>query len=133
MQKIVVSLTSYPKRIEIVDKVIESLLKQRIPADEIILYLSIEEFPDKWNSLPERLLKLTTNGVFKIEWVEGNLKSHKKYFYALQNNKENIVITVDDDVIYSSLLISDFIYGHDKFPNAVLARRARIILKKIMR
>ena len=47
MQRIIISLTSYPARIHIVYKVIESLIKQKEKADEIILWLSILEFPNQ--------------------------------------------------------------------------------------
>lgn len=42
--RVIISLTSYPPRIKGVHKVIESLYRQTVLADEIILYLSNEEF-----------------------------------------------------------------------------------------
>ena len=129
MQKIVVALTSYPKRINIVEKVIESLCRQIMHADEIILYLCENEFPQKVKELPSELVRMIGRNGFKIEWVEENLKPHKKYFYALQNKRNDIVITVDDDVIYSETLISDLISSYKKFPMSVSARTARIMLR----
>lgn len=130
MENIVVSLTSYPKRIHMVYKVIESLWRQSIQADEILLYLSLDEFPQKENNLPSILAEMVGRNRFNIVWVEDNLKSHKKYYYALQWRADSIVITVDDDVIYSESLISDLLSYHNKFPQAVLARRVRVILKE---
>lgn len=127
MQKIVVALTSYPKRINIVHEVIESLWKQKVCADEIILYLCSMEFLNKEAELPKELLFMIGKNGFKIEWVEENLKSHKKYYYALQQYSENIVITVDDDVKYAETLISDLIENYQRFPNSISARRARMI------
>lgn len=129
MQKIVVALTSYPMRINGVYKVIKSLWTQKKCADEIILYLSTAEFPYKEADMPKELLSMLGKNGFRIEWVEGNLKSHKKYYYVLQNYQDDIVITVDDDVIYDRNMINDLLKSYEKFPNAVLARRARIILK----
>ncbi len=131
MQQIIVSLTSYPKRIDIVDKVIKSLWNQEICPDEIILYLSVIEFPQKEKDLPDKLVEMLGKRGFKIKWVEENLKSHKKYYYVLRdNNCKAIVITVDDDVIYSKTLISDLIYSYNKFPMAISARRTRIMLRE---
>lgn len=129
MNQIIISLTSYPARIQIVAQVIESLFKQTEQADEIILWLSMLEFPDKHKDLPEYLNDLIGKNGFRIEWVNENLKSHKKYFYALQDS-EDIVITVDDDVIYSDRMVSTLMDSYRKHPTAVSARNVHIITKK---
>lgn len=127
MQKIIVSLTSYPKRIAMVHKVIKSLFEQTWKADRIILYLSEEEFPQKEQNLPKRLTALLGQNGFSVIWVGGNLRSHKKYFYSLQEC-ENIVITIDDDVCYAKTMIEDLLTEHMKYPQAVLARNVHTIL-----
>lgn len=127
---IVVSLTSYPPRIGGVHRVIESLFKQTVQADKIILYLSLEEFPNAEENIPDTLRKLIGKKGFRIEWVKENLKSHKKYYYALQQYRQDIVITVDDDTAYAESMISDLISGYHRFPHAVSARRVRIILRQ---
>lgn len=129
MHKVVLSLTSYPARINTVNQVIESLLAQKERADEIILWLSIQEFPNKYSDIPDALRMLIGSGGFRIEWVNGNLKSHKKYFYALQKC-ENITITVDDDMRYSSLMVSTLMDSYRKYPHAVSARNVRMITKE---
>lgn len=129
MEKVIITLTSYPGRISKVCKVIESLWKQQVRAEKIILYLSQDEFPERENNLPKELLNMLGQNGFSIQWVEGNLKSHKKYYYALQIYRDNIVITVDDDVIYAKTLVSDLLSGYKKYPKAVSARRTRIITR----
>lgn len=129
-RKIIVSLTSYPPRIGGVHLVVDSLYKQTLQADEIVLYLSLEEFPSAEDNLPDTLRELIGKRGFKIVWVEGNLKSHKKYYYALQEYRDDIVITVDDDIIYAPSMISELFEGWKRFPYAVSARRTRIILRK---
>lgn len=128
--KIIVSFTSYPPRINSVHQVVESLYRQTVPADEIVLYLSLDEFPLEAASLPGKLKSLIGQGGFRIEWVHGNLKSHKKYYYALQEYKDAVVITVDDDKIYAETMIGDLIKSHERFPDAVSARAVRIMFKK---
>lgn len=130
MKNVVISLTSYPKRIHMVHKVIESLWKQAVCANEILLYLSLNEFPQMEEDIPPVLKGMIGKNGFDIVWVEDNLKSHKKYYYALQQKKNSVVITVDDDVIYSESLIRDLLSVHSIFPQAVLARRGRIILRE---
>ncbi len=129
MQKLVLSLTSYPARIHTVNQVIESLFKQKEQPDEIILWLSILEFPNRYNDIPEILKCLIGKNGFHIEWVNENIKSHKKYFYALQN-KENITITIDDDMCYSNLMVSTLMDSYRKHPHAISARNVHIITKR---
>lgn len=126
---LIVSLTSYPPRIDRVHRVVESLYQQTVQADAIILYLSLEEFPRAEDDLPDQLRVLIGKKGFKIEWVEDNLKSHKKYYYALQKYRDDTVITVDDDTVYAESMISDLVRGCRRFPHAISARRARIVLK----
>ena len=40
MMKIVVSLTTYPARIGTVNQVVESIMRQSLPPDQIVLWLS---------------------------------------------------------------------------------------------
>lgn len=128
--RIIVSFTSYPPRIDSVHEVVQSLQRQTVQADEIILFLSLDEFPKAETNLPEKLRRLIGQGGFRVEWVQGNLRSHKKYYYVLQNNKEAVVITVDDDKIYAETMLDDLIKSHKRFPNAVSARTVRIMLKR---
>lgn len=127
--KIIVSFTSYPPRINGVHKVVESLHRQTVSADEIVLYLSLDEFPNVEEDLPEVLRGMIGQKGFKIVWVQGNLKSHKKYYYALQEYRLAVLITVDDDTIYAETMISELIESYRRFPGAVSARKVRIILK----
>lgn len=128
--KIIVSFTSYPPRINSVHKVVESLCRQTVQADEIVLYLSLDEFPEADKNLPEALRNMIGRNRFRVAWVHGNLRSHKKYYYALQEYKDALVITVDDDKIYAQTMISELVESHMRFPDAVSARNVRIILKK---
>lgn len=129
--RITVSFTSYPSRINSVHKVVESLYRQTVQADEIVLYLSLNEFPNAESDIPETLRCLINQKGFKIAWVYGNLKSHKKYYYALREYRDTVVITVDDDKIYAETMIADLIKSYRRFPNAVSARNVRIIFKNV--
>lgn len=124
-QRIIVSMTSFSKRIGKVWIVIESLLRQSHKPDAIILWLSEDEFPDM-ASLPSRLLKLQKRGL-KIELRPGNLMSHKKYHYFLKEYPHDHLITVDDDIIYPSDFISSLLKYHQKYPDCIIARFAYLI------
>lgn len=116
----IVSLTSFPARIEDIWITIETILRQSFKPDKIILWLAEEQFPDK--KLPESLTKLTERGL-TIEYCE-DLRSHKKYYYAIQKFPEANIITVDDDVYYPGHFLRHLIDLHNSFPKAICANRA---------
>ncbi len=126
---IILSMTSYPKRIGSVSKVIERLFYQSIKASKILLWLSLCEFPEKEKNLPRELVDIEGKNGFEICWVEENLRSHKKYYHAFQKYKDYIIITVDDDICYSSTMVEELLNSYVQFPNAISARNVRIMLR----
>ena len=96
-QKIIVSLTSYPKRIDTIWLTITSLFKQSMKPDLIVLWLAKSQFKTL-DDLPDSLKRLQKYGL-KIKLCD-DLKSHKKYYYALKEFNEDIVILADDDMFY---------------------------------
>lgn len=127
MEKIIVSFTSYPKRIATVHKVLDSIMKQTILPDKIILYLSSSEFED-FEAMPD-FQEYEKHG-FEIHWVEENIKSHKKWFYAFQEYPNDIIITIDDDILYRNTALENLLKYHNRFPKAVIARRTHLITCK---
>lgn len=114
-KKIIVSLTSFPQRIKSAAIVISYILNQTCKPDEIVLYLAEEQFPN--HKLPSLLKKEMKYGV-KVEFCE-NLRSHKKYFYSMQQFPEDIIITIDDDFIYRSDLIEVLMNGYKNNPHCI--------------
>ena len=121
-ERVVVSLTTFQKRIGRVWIVIESILRQKCKPDMIILWLSKDEFPTL-ESLPKNLLKLQSRGL-RIELREGNLMSHKKYYYVLEEFPDDHLITIDDDIIYPTDFVGSLLDVHKIYPDCVLARFA---------
>jgi len=121
--KIIVSLTSYQPRFNKLHLCLETLLHQSFSPDKIILYLD-KDVKHTDLSLDTTILK--DRGI-EIVITDKCLKSHTKYFYAIQEYPEDIVITVDDDVYYSKDLILLLLKSFSKFPKAVSAIRTRKI------
>lgn len=107
MKKIIVSLTSFPERINQVRKVLDSILNNTLKPDLIVLVLSIDEFPNK--EIPKELTDLENEGKLKIKWVEGNEYPYKKLMYTLKDYPDDLIITVDDDVIYAPNIIQTLV------------------------
>jgi hypothetical protein len=121
--KVIVSLTSYPARLPYLHICIKSLLNQTYKPDKIILYLGEDT---KRENVTPQLWELCPFGL-EIVFCPGNLKSYKKYIYALQQYPDDIIITVDDDVIYNRKLIGSLMRSYAKHPGAVSAREGNRI------
>ena len=106
-KRIIISLTSWKKRICNVSMVIYSLMIQTIKPDSIELNLSIEEFPNKENDLPIELVKMNKNGMIIINWVEKNTGVFKKFIPVLQKyyGEDYYLFTIDDDWQYGTKYI----------------------------
>lgn len=122
---IIVSMTSWPKRINNVPKVVYSLLTNTVKPDKIICNLAIEEFPNKEKDLPEELLLLTENTCFEIYWVKRNTFVFKKFIPTLKRfyNSDYFLFTVDDDELYDKTYIETGINALKNNKAAVIACR----------
>jgi hypothetical protein len=127
MNKVIVSLTSYSARVNTVYKAIESILSQTMPPAAVILWLSPEEFPNKEKKLPRELLGLSRRGLI-IDWCK-NIKSYNKLIFSLQKYPDDIIITVDDDIIYHNELIRVLYETHIKYPRDIIAHRITRLYK----
>lgn len=124
-ERFVVSLTSFPARINTVHLCIETLLRQERKPKSIVLWLSLDQFSDK-RSLPKSLLSQEKRGL-KIVLREGDLRSHKKYFYAFEEYRDSLVLTVDDDVLYSSKLTEDLFRASTRNPGRIVGNQVKKI------
>lgn len=119
---VVVTMTSWKKRIDKVIETIESCNKQtRIP-DKIYLNLSIKEFPGKNKDIPDVIVKYEMNHRnFVINWVDGpNTKSFKKMFPILKYCRYNdIIITVDDDMILPNDFVESRLADFEKYGQSI--------------
>lgn len=121
--RIIVSLTTIPSRIKAVSVVVEIMLRQSLKPDKIVLYLGEEFFQNV--ELPKELIDLTEKGL-EIRYRK-DLKPHTKYFYAMQEFRDDIIITVDDDILYPRTLIENLVNSYKKYPKAVSCMRAHKI------
>lgn len=121
----IISLTTFPARINTVHHVVRTLLSQTVPADMVVLWLAPEQFPNREADLPQNLLELVANGL-SVEWCP-DIKSYKKLVPALQKFPNDNIITVDDDVLYPANMLAELIKTHNKYPDDICAHRVRKI------
>lgn len=103
--RVIASLTSYPGRISKTWLSVESILRQSVKPAKVILWLSKEQFPNGLNDVPRKLRSQLNKGL-EIGFVDGDARSHKKYYYCFQQYAQDIVFLADDDIFYPSDILA---------------------------
>lgn len=124
-ERIIVSLTTYGKRIYDVALTIESIMNQTQLANEIILWLDYS-FKDK--VLPTSLIRQQARGL-KIRFCE-DIRSYKKLIPAMKEFPNDVIITVDDDLLYEYDLLEHLISAYQKDHRYIYAHRQHKILMR---
>ncbi len=119
----IVSLASYSKRIDTLHICLESIFSQTLMPKKIILYFDNTVSP---SDVPEKVLSYVKKGL-EIKFVSNDIASHNKYFYTFQEYPNDIVITVDDDIIYDENTFLNLMQTHMKYPKCVCSSRVTYI------
>lgn len=123
---LVISLTSFPGAIDYAAGVIKSLLHGSVLPDKIVLYVTMSQF--EGIGLPKEILELERdNEIFEIRNYDREIRSYRKLIPALMDFPEATIVTVDDDVAYHRHMLRDLLNLHMKFPQDILAHRAKRI------
>ena len=120
-EKIVVSLTSFPQRINIVVKTIKTLLTQTKKPDVVLLWLAPEQFPNGEADLPQELLDLKQYGL-TIDWYK-DIRSYKKIIPTIKKYPDSVIITTDDDIYYAPNTVETLYNSYLEHKNEVQAHR----------
>lgn len=118
-EQYIVSLTSYPERIDCCIKAIHSLLNQKTNVEyTTVLTLAEPQFPDK--ELPEELNNLIQSKEIELLWHPTDIRSHKKLMPVLKKYPNAVIIITDDDVNRPDWWLQMFIDDHKKYPYDVI-------------
>lgn len=125
--RLIVSLTSYPARIATLHLTLETIYAQTRKADEVVLWLAREQFPEGEDELTNELCEFIGEGKLNLRWCD-DLKPHKKYFYALQEYEHDLVVTIDDDMLYPEYILENLYQSYLQYPTAVSAIRGHYMV-----
>jgi len=124
---LVITMTSWPERINYAKDTISSCLEQTILPDRIYLNLSKEEF--ETIELPKDLLKLIdSDSRIILNWIEGpNTKPFKKIFPILKYlEDDDFIINVDDDMVFPKGFIESRLLDFDKYHTCISGSAEKI-------
>ena len=120
-EKIIISMTSFPRRINDAKYAVYSLLNQNFPADMVILWLAEEEFPKREKNLPADLLAMIPHGL-TLKFCK-NLLAYKKLIPALEEYPDSVIVTADDDLYYNPDWLKILYEEHLKFPQNIISQK----------
>lgn len=122
--ELIVSLTTYGKRLQDVCFTIESLMQQTLKPNKIILNLDSSA---RVQPLPIALKNQIKRGL-EIKIIDDSIRSYKKLIPTLKDNPEAIIITVDDDLLYEFDVLERLFNSYLAHPNKVSALRTHTIM-----
>lgn len=122
-QELIVSLTTIPRRIGKVHLCIESLLRQNLKPDRLVLWICESQIgPD---ALPPMLKKLRKRGL-EIRWHH-ELRSYMKIIPALKAFPGSLIVTADDDLFYPKNWLGQLYEAYRKEPQFIHCHRAHLM------
>lgn len=127
-RKLIISITSFPKRFNKLHLVLYSLLTQTLRPNKIILVLSKQEIEDE-RDIPDKILFLKKLGL-DIKFVKENYKSYNKLIFTLKDFPNYNIVTVDDDIIYPKWFLEKLYIKHKKYSKDIICYRAHLIKKE---
>ena len=109
-ERIIVSLTTYRKRISNIPVVLDTIFAQTLPPDFVVLNLATDEV------VPEKVQIYIDSHPIEINRGP-DTKVFKKLIPTLKKYPDDCIISIDDDFLYPKEMIADFIHIHNLYPN----------------
>ncbi|MGR5340808.1 glycosyl transferase [Vibrio astriarenae] len=120
---LVVSLTTYSERINLVHLTIESISQQSIKPERLVLWLDENEFNE--DNLPITIKRQIQRGL-EVKFCP-NYRSYKKIYPTVTSYPDHNIVTLDDDFIYPFDFIEQLVRESVKYPNAIVGHRTHQI------
>lgn len=109
-ERIVVTLTTYSKRIGNIPVVLETIFNQTMSPAFVVLNLAYDEI------IPSDVQNYIDTRSIDINRVP-DTKVYKKLIPTLRKYPNDCIITIDDDFLYPENMIEDFMNIHEKYPH----------------
>ena len=115
--KIIVSITSYPKRFVFLPGLMTFIRNQDFQIDDVYFFFYKEDI---------KYFDFHIKDV-KIILTDKNLRPHLKYFYAMQSFRDYAIITLDDDMGYANDTFKSLFNAYLENPNVISGRRSHLM------
>lgn len=119
MNKLIVSITSYPRRFDMLRRVLLSLRNQTYKDFDVLITVCNDECKNDMQEL-NRIIK-TSKLSIHLNVVNENTYCHKNTFEAMKLFPNNPILVIDDDIIRVPTCIENFVKDYLDF-NCIIAR-----------
>jgi hypothetical protein len=109
-ERIIVTLTTYCKRISNIPAVLDTIFSQTLKPDLVVLNLAFEEL------IPDEVQKYIDTHKVEVNRVP-DTKVYKKLIPTLKKYPNDCIITIDDDFLYPVGMIEEFVSIHNIWPD----------------
>lgn len=102
---IIVSMTTWNKRINQIEETINSILNQTVKPYKIELNLDYENFPNGYDDIPENIKKMPID----INFYHKDFKCWLKIIPTIRKHygEKYVLFTIDDDITYPPTYIEE--------------------------
>lgn len=108
-ERIIVTLTTYYKRINNVPVVLDTIFAQSLPPDLVVINLAFDEI------VPENVQRYIDEHSIEIYRVP-DTKVYKKLIPTLKRYPDDNIFVIDDDLLYPRGMIEDFVSVQKQHP-----------------
>lgn len=121
-ERIIVSMTTYGKRVVNIPAVLDTIFAQTMPPDLVVINLAFEEV------VPSNVQEyIETHGI-ELNRVK-DTKVYKKIIPTLKKYPDDCIISIDDDYLYPDYMIADFMDVHSKYPDFPISGCREVIFE----
>lgn len=119
-KELIVSLTTIPSRLSLLDLTFNALLSQSIQPTKIILWIS-----DSLEYIPENIQSFVERGI-TVERCQ-DVGPHTKLVHALKEYPDAVIVTADDDTLYPKDWLEKLVNAYRNDATAIHCHRAHYI------
>ena len=109
-ERIIVSMTTYSKRVANIPAVLDTIFAQTLLPDLVVINFAIDEV------IPDNVQSYINSHNIELNRVP-DTKVYKKIIPTLKKYPNDCIISIDDDYLYPSNMIEDFMDMHKRYPN----------------
>ena len=121
-ERIIVSMTTYSKRVYNIPAVLDTIFAQTLPPDLVVINYAIDE------AIPDKVLSYINSHNIELNRVP-DTKVYKKILPTLKKYPNDCIISIDDDFLYPKEMIEDFMDVHKRYPNHPISGNREVIFE----
>ena len=121
-ERIIVSMTTYSKRVANIPAVLETIFAQTLLPDLVVINFAIDEV------IPDNVQSYINSHNIELNRVP-DTKVYKKILPTLKKYPNDCIISIDDDFLYPKEMIEDFMDIHKRYPDHPISGNREVLFE----